>query len=128
MPTPPLLRVVEREARVYKRLWRGIAFTMFVQPTLYLAAMGLGLGGLVNSHTGSVAGLDYLDFVAPGLLVAGVMQLACTESLWPVLGGVRMSTGTVLDEIVGRARSLGLSVELVVVDGIFAVIYFVLDI
>jgi rSAM/selenodomain-associated transferase 1 len=32
---------------------------------------------------------------------------------WPVLGGVRMSTGTVLDEIVGRAERLGLSVAFV---------------
>jgi hypothetical protein len=32
---------------------------------------------------------------------------------YPVLGGVRMSTGTVLDEIVARAERLGLSVELV---------------
>jgi len=85
----PMLRVVEREARVYARLWRGLAFSTFVQPALYLAAMGLGLGSLVNAHTGSVHGLDYLDFVAPGLLVASSMQLACSESLWPVLGGVK---------------------------------------
>jgi len=87
--TPQLLRVVEREARVYSRMWRGLGFTTFVQPALYLAAMGLGLGGLVNAHTGSVGGVDYLDFVAPGLLVASAMQVACAESLWPVLGGVK---------------------------------------
>jgi rSAM/selenodomain-associated transferase 1 len=32
---------------------------------------------------------------------------------WPILDGVRMSTGTVLDEIVGRAERLGLSVAFV---------------
>ena len=89
MATPAVLRVVEREARVYKSLWRGLAFTTFVQPALYLAAMGLGLGGLVQSHTGQVNGLDYLDFVAPGLLVASAMQLAAGESLWPVMAGVK---------------------------------------
>jgi lipooligosaccharide transport system permease protein len=51
--------------------------------------MGIGLGGLVRAHTGSVAGLTYLDFVAPGLLVASAIQLAASESLWPVLGGVK---------------------------------------
>ncbi|MDQ1379304.1 MAG: lipooligosaccharide transport system permease protein, partial [Actinomycetota bacterium] len=40
-------------------------------------------------HTGAVDGLSYLDFVAPGLLVASAMQLAAAESLWPVLGGVK---------------------------------------
>ena len=51
--------------------------------------MGLGLGGLVDSHTGKVAGLTYLDFVAPGLLVASAMQIAANESMWPVLGAVK---------------------------------------
>jgi len=89
--TSPLVRVVEREARVYLKLWRGLAFTTFVQPALYLAAMGIGLGDLVKSHAGSVGGTSYLDFIAPGLLVASAMQLAASESLWPVLGGVKWS-------------------------------------
>ena len=43
-PTPPLLRVVEREWQVYRRLWRGLAFSTFLSPILFLAAMGVGLG------------------------------------------------------------------------------------
>jgi lipooligosaccharide transport system permease protein len=89
MATPPVLRVVERELRVFTRLWRGFVFSTFLAPVLFLAAMGLGLGGLVNSHTGKVAGLSYLDFVAPGLLVASGMQIAANESMWPVLGAVK---------------------------------------
>src|SRR6202048_4161798 len=87
--TAPVLRVVEREARVYFRLWRGLAFSIFVQPALYLAAMGLGLGTLIDAHSGKVAGLDYLSFVAPGLLVASTMQLSVGEGMWPVLAGVK---------------------------------------
>jgi lipooligosaccharide transport system permease protein len=87
--TPPVLRIVEREALVFARLWRGIAFSTFVAPALFLGAIGVGLGGLVKAHTGAVDGLTYLDFVAPGLLVASAMQLAASESLWPVLGGVK---------------------------------------
>jgi lipooligosaccharide transport system permease protein len=87
--TPPLIRVVEREALVYARLWRGLAFSTFVQPALYLGAMGVGLGGLVRAHTGTVDGLTYLQFIAPGLLVASAMQLAASESMWPVLGGAK---------------------------------------
>ena len=33
--------------------------------------------------------MSYLDFVAPGLLVASAMQLAAGESLWPVIAGVK---------------------------------------
>jgi lipooligosaccharide transport system permease protein len=89
MATPPVVRVVEREVRVFARLWRGAVFSTFLAPVLFLAAMGLGLGGLVDSHTGKVAGLTYLDFVAPGLLVASAMQIAANESMWPVLGAVK---------------------------------------
>ena len=32
---------------------------------------------------------EYLDFVAPGLLVASGMQIAANESMWPVLGAVK---------------------------------------
>src|SRR3954463_2600583 len=89
MATPPLIRVIEREALVYSRLWRGLAFSTFVRPALYLAAMGIGLGGPVSARSGSVDGLTYLDFVAPGLLVASAAQLAASESMWPVLGGAK---------------------------------------
>jgi lipooligosaccharide transport system permease protein len=87
--TSPLVRVVEREALVWARLWRGLVFSMFVQPVLYLVAMGIGLGDLVNAHSGSVDGLTYLQFIAPGVLVASAMQLAASESMWPVLGGAK---------------------------------------
>jgi lipooligosaccharide transport system permease protein len=87
--THPVLRVVEREFRVFARLWRGIVFSLFLNPVLYLAAMGLGLGGLVDKHSGHVAGLSYLQFVTPGMLVAVGMQVAAGESMWPVLGAVK---------------------------------------
>jgi len=89
MPTPPVIRVVEREMRVFARLWRGMVFSQFLSPVLFLAAMGLGLGGLVKEHTGNVGGLTYLDFVAPGLLAASAMQIGANEAMWPVLGGVK---------------------------------------
>ncbi len=41
-------------------------------PVLYLGAMGLGLGALVDQHgTASLGGVSYLAFLAPGLLAAG---------------------------------------------------------
>jgi lipooligosaccharide transport system permease protein len=88
-PSFPALRVVEREALIYKRLWRGVVFSQFVQPILYLVAMGFGLGSLVSAGGRQVDGLSYLEFVAPGLMAASVVQGATGESLWPVLAGTK---------------------------------------
>lgn len=83
-----LVRVVEREARVFRQLWRGPVILSFVTPVLFLAGMGIGLGGLVDDDgTRGLDGLDYLQFVTPGLLVASAMQVAAGESLWPVMAG-----------------------------------------
>lgn len=82
-------RVFEREARVFSKLWRGSVFSSFVTPVLYLGAMGLGLGGIVDARNHSVGGLSYLAFVTPGLMAAGAVQSASGESLWPVLSGFK---------------------------------------
>lgn len=85
----PLLRQAEREARVWARTWRSSLLNGVVTPLLFLGAMGLGLGGLVDDNSGGVDGLDYLVFVAPGILAGANMQLAAGMSLWPVMGGIK---------------------------------------
>lgn len=84
-------RVVERQARVYRHTWTGATFSSFLGPIFLLLALGVGLGGLVDEGEsgGQVDGLDYLVFVAPGLMAASAMQTASGYSLWPVLGGVK---------------------------------------
>src|SRR3954449_2569667 len=84
-----MMRVVEREARVFRRVWRGSVIWNFITPILFLSAMGVGLGGLVDAHQGSVSGLTYIEFVTPGLLAATAMQAASGESLWPVMLGTK---------------------------------------
>lgn len=86
---PGPLRIVEREARIYRQLWRSSVFTYFVGPAMYLAAMGLGLGGLIEENGGFVGSITYLQFVAPGLLAATIMQTAAADSLWPIMGGLK---------------------------------------
>ncbi len=80
---------VERELRIYKRLWRASAFSGVLGPVMFLGAMGLGLGGLVDEQTADVEGLDYLAFVTPGLLVASAMVTGTAEALWPVMTGMK---------------------------------------
>jgi lipooligosaccharide transport system permease protein len=84
-----VLRALERELLVFARTWRGSAFSAFVQPLLFLGAMGLGLGGLIDEGGGDAAGLDYIVFVAPGLMAASALLSAAGESLWGVMGGVK---------------------------------------
>lgn len=77
----------------YRRTWRSSLTSNFVYPTLYLAAMGLGLGHLVNAHVGTHAsalgGLSYLSFLAPGVLASSAMQVGVQESTYPILGAIR---------------------------------------
>ncbi|HEU5083139.1 MAG TPA: ABC transporter permease [Acidimicrobiales bacterium] len=87
--TRAVLRALERELLVFARTWRGSAFSAFVQPILFLAAMGLGLGGLVDEGVGAGGQLDYLEFVAPGLLAAHALMATAGEALWGVMGGVK---------------------------------------
>jgi lipooligosaccharide transport system permease protein len=87
--TPPLLRVVEREFQVYRRIWRGLVFSTFLTPVLFLAAMGVGLGDLIDKSSGSVGGVSYIEFVTPGVMVASAVQLVAGESLWPIMAGVK---------------------------------------
>lgn len=90
MATPIPLRVVEAEARVYRRTWRGSVFTSFLNPVLYLLAMGVGLGTLVDANLPpELEDITYLTFLAPGLLVATAMQTGAGEGAWKVMAGIR---------------------------------------
>jgi lipooligosaccharide transport system permease protein len=74
----------------YRRTWRGSIYTSFLSPVLYLGAMGIGLGKLVDAHgTARLGGVSYLAFLAPGLLAAVAMQSGIEESTYPVLGSVK---------------------------------------
>ena len=86
MSTPLALRVVEANARSYRRVWKGTVVTAFVNPILFLLAMGQGLGSMVEQGVGDVS---YVTFIAPGLLAAAAMQTAALESTWPVMAGMR---------------------------------------
>jgi lipooligosaccharide transport system permease protein len=85
----PLLLVAERSARLFGSSLHTVVFTGLVMPLLFLGAMGLGLGGLVDENRGTVDGVEYLVFVAPGILAATAFQTAAGESLWPVMSGVK---------------------------------------
>ena len=84
------LRIVQRNAVVYRHVWRGSLFASFLQPTLYLMALGFGVGSLIDARRAAAITGDagYLQFLAPGLLAAACMQVASFEASWPITGKI----------------------------------------
>ena len=91
-PGSALWRVFEHRLMTYRRTFRSTIFTSFVTPTLFLFAMGLGLGSYVdNGNTSSLGGISYLVFLAPGLLAASAMNSASFEATFPIMSGLLWS-------------------------------------
>jgi lipooligosaccharide transport system permease protein len=82
-------RVWQRNWLVYKRLWhRSLAFG-FLQPILFLTAMGLGIGALMStSDRSAFGGVDFIDWLGPGMLAAMAMQTATFESTYPIMNKI----------------------------------------
>jgi lipooligosaccharide transport system permease protein len=74
----------------YRRTWQGTIYSSVLSPVLYLGAMGVGLGKLVDAHgTAGLGHVSYLTFLAPGLIAAAAMTTAIGESTYPVFGSVK---------------------------------------
>lgn len=87
MAVAVMTRFAEREARIWFKHWTAWSFSFFVAPVLYLGSMGLGLGGYIDETNRTLGGMDYLTFVAPGLLAAAVMQNVSGDGMWSIMGG-----------------------------------------
>lgn len=61
--------VLVREIINFSSYWRATTFSSTVEPTIYLLAFGLGFGSLVST----VAGYDYVEFVATGTVATAVL-------------------------------------------------------
>jgi len=82
------VRHLEHNLIVYRRVWRGTAFSTVLSPVLFLSAMGVALGSFVPQMT-TFGGVSYIVFLAPGLLAAQAMQTSAIESSWPLLAGFK---------------------------------------
>ncbi len=88
--TRPALRVMAGEAIAFRRNWRGFLMSSFGNPVAFLAAMGVGLGTLVDRGGGTATlEVDYVAFVAAGLLAASAMQNGFGDGAWPVMAGLK---------------------------------------
>ena len=87
--TPMWLRAAQYWGYQYKRTWRSSVVTSFLIPVLYLAAMGVALGSLIDKHSHGVDGVTYVAFLAPGLLAGTCMQIGTNDATYPVMGSIK---------------------------------------
>jgi lipooligosaccharide transport system permease protein len=81
--------LIERNLRVYKRIWPAIV-SGGVEPAFYLFAVGVGLGALVGDITGPTGQpVPYAMWVTPALLAASAMNGAVTESTFNLFSKLR---------------------------------------
>ncbi|MCC2594228.1 ABC transporter permease [Tessaracoccus sp. OS52] len=81
--------------RGMKSQWQGnlgVMLSGFLEPVLYLLAMGLGLGGMIgelNDPSGNP--VSYAAYIAPALLATSAMNGAIFDSTWNVFFKLRIS-------------------------------------
>jgi lipooligosaccharide transport system permease protein len=74
--------VVGRHLRVYIRNWRIIFLPPAMEPVMMLLAFGLGLGGWMANLTWHGRQVDYMSFVAPGMLAYATFTTAMFQMLY----------------------------------------------
>src|SRR3984885_9710943 len=83
------LRLIERHARLYRRMWL-IVVSGAAEPLFYLLSVGVGIGGLIGTVTGATGDPGpYRDFVAPGLLAVSALNGALNDSTFNVYGRLK---------------------------------------
>ncbi len=87
------LRVWQRNFTVYTKLYKSSFALNFVEPVLYLTAMGLGLGAFVKQ----IDGVPYIQFIAPGIIASSSMFAAIYECTYGTY--VRMTYQKTFDAI-----------------------------
>lgn len=78
--------VAEHRLLAMKGYLGEAVFQSFGNPLIYLFALGVGLASLVPQ---GVAGVSYLEFVAPALMATAAMTIAANETTYPVLMGFK---------------------------------------
>lgn len=69
------LRVWQRNFTVYTKLYKSSLVLNFVDPVLYLTALGLGLGAFIKD----INGMPYIKFIAPGIIASSAMFASIYE-------------------------------------------------
>jgi lipooligosaccharide transport system permease protein len=87
------LAVWRRNAAMYARTWKWNLLPNFFEPVFYLTAVGIGVGAYVEQ----MAGMSYVQFLAPGLVCVSAMNGASFEVTYNVF--VRLTYEKAYDAI-----------------------------
>jgi lipooligosaccharide transport system permease protein len=83
------LRLIERHARLYRRMWLLIVAGA-AEPLFYMLSVGVGIGGLIGTVTGPGGQpVSYREFVAPGLLAVSALNGALNDSTFNIFGRLK---------------------------------------
>jgi lipooligosaccharide transport system permease protein len=93
-------RVWQRHFTVYKKLYKYSVVLNFVEPALYLIALGLGLGAFVKE----INGVPYIQFIAPGFIASSSMFAATYECTYGTY--IRMTFQKTFDAILSTPVNL----------------------
>jgi lipooligosaccharide transport system permease protein len=74
--------VLMRHVRVHLRKWHTALLPPFCEPLILLLAFGVGLGRQMGELTWSGAAIDYLTYLAPGILAYTAFMTAFFQSLF----------------------------------------------
>ncbi|MFM2128104.1 MAG: hypothetical protein RIQ86_617, partial [Actinomycetota bacterium] len=102
--------VLEARLASMRKFIRIIVLYSVLNPLLYLLAIGVGVGTLINQNSGGIDGVDYLVFLAPALLANAAIQGSMDETIFPTLGGFlweKTFFGMNATPLGGRAIALG---------------------
>jgi lipooligosaccharide transport system permease protein len=83
--------VAEHRLKTMRAYLWSILMGSVGSPLFYLFSLGVGLGALVDSQTGSrgIAGVSYVTYVGPALLASAAITGAFEELSFPVIGGFK---------------------------------------
>jgi lipooligosaccharide transport system permease protein len=82
-------QVVEYQFLATKKSWRALIVGGLLTPLLYVLSLGVGLGTVVDRHSGLLGGVPYLQFVAPAFLAAAAVQIGASMATYPILTGFK---------------------------------------
>ncbi len=115
-------KIVTRNSLVFWRAWRGSVILSVLFPVMFLSAMGLGVGTLIERQDAQAFGeAGYLGFFSTGMLAATCMMSGTFSATYPVMNKIRwqrnyealLSTPlTVRDLFLGEVAWIGLMLGL----------------
>ena len=81
-----IVHLFGHQLRRTRAVWWSTVSVGLVTPTLFLFAIGAGLGSQIDDAEVAELGADsYLAFIGPGILAVTAMQVAATEGMWPTM-------------------------------------------